>query len=89
MWVEYYGKPYSIHVQPWPELDEDATQVEEITLIVQVNGKLRDRINVPVDISQEDAERTALASEGVQRFIEGKQLRKVIYVPGRLVNIVV
>ncbi len=89
LWVEYYGKPYSIHVQPWPELDEDATQVEEITLIVQVNGKLRDRINVPVDISQEDAERTALASEGVQRFIEGKQLRKVIYVPGRLVNIVV
>jgi len=89
IWSERLGKPYSVHAQPWPELDEGATEVDEITLIVQVNGKLRDRITVPVDISQEEAEATAVASEGVQRFIAGKQLRKVIYVPGRLVNIVV
>jgi len=89
MWTEKLGKPYSVHTQPWPELDEDATKVDEITLIVQVNGKLRDRIIVPVDVSEADAQQTALASEAAQRFIEGKEPRKVIYVPGRLVNIVV
>jgi leucyl-tRNA synthetase len=63
--------------------------VEEITLIVQVNGKLRDRITVPVDIAQEEMEKTALESPGAGPYIEGKEVRKVIVVPGRLVNIVV
>ncbi len=89
MWTEKLGKPYSVHTQPWPEVDEGATQVEEITLIVQVNGKLRDRITVPADVSEEVAKQTALASEAAQRFIGDKELRKVVYVPGRLVNIVV
>lgn len=89
LWVEVYGKPYSIHNQPWPEVDETATKEDEVTLIVQVNGKLRDRITVPADVSEEDAKETALASEVAQRFIRGKEPRKVIYVPGRLVNIVV
>ncbi|MBU1662454.1 MAG: class I tRNA ligase family protein, partial [Chloroflexi bacterium] len=86
---ERFGKPYSIHLQPWPEVDEEAAKVDEITLIVQVNGKLRDRIAVPAGISEADAKSTALASEAVQRFMEGKPPRKVIYIPGRLVNIVV
>jgi leucyl-tRNA synthetase len=89
LWVEHYGNPYSIHDQPWPEVDEEATQVDEITLIVQVNGKVRDRITVPADVSEDDAKETALASDAAQRFIEGKPPRKVIYIPGRLVNIVV
>ena len=63
--------------------------VEEITLIVQVNGKLRDRIVVPVDISKEEAEKIALASPEAEPYLEGKEIRKVIVVPGRLVNIVV
>jgi leucyl-tRNA synthetase len=83
------GKPYSIHTQPWPDVDEEATKVEEFTLIVQVNGKLRDRVKVPVGISEEEAQEAALASEGAQRFIDGKEPRRVIYVPGRLINIVV
>jgi leucyl-tRNA synthetase len=89
LWVEHYGNPYSIHDQPWPEIDEEATQVDEITLIVQVNGKVRDRITVPADVSEAEAKETALASDAAQRFIEGKPPRKVIYIPGRLVNIVV
>ncbi len=89
MWTEKLGKPYSVHAQSWPELDESATVVDEVTLIVQVNGKLRDRITVPTDVSEEDAKQTALTSEAAQRFIDGKEPRKVIYVPGRLVNIVV
>jgi len=82
------GKPYSIHNQPWPEVDEEAAADEEITLVVQVNGKVRDRIQVPVDISEDAAKEKALASETVQKILSGRPPRKVIYVPGRLVNIV-
>jgi leucyl-tRNA synthetase len=83
------GKPYSIHTQPWPVVDEEAAAEEQITLVVQVNGKVRDRINVPVGISEEDAKTAALTSEAVGKFLDGKQPRKVIYVPGKLVNVVI
>ncbi|MGD8604908.1 MAG: class I tRNA ligase family protein, partial [Anaerolineales bacterium] len=83
------GKPYSIHQQPWPEVDEEAAKEEEITLVVQVNGKVRDRITLPAGFSQAEAQEVALQSEVVQRFLEGKEPRKVIVVPGKLVNIVV
>jgi leucyl-tRNA synthetase len=82
------GKPYSVHRQPWPEVDEEATREESFTLVVQVNGKVRDRLSAPVGISKEDAEKRALASAGAQQFLEGKEVRKVIVVPGRLVNVV-
>lgn len=82
------GGKGSIHEQPWPELDKEAAANEEITLVVQVNGKVRDKIQVPADISKEDAETKALASETVQRFVGDATVRKVIVVPGRLVNIV-
>jgi leucyl-tRNA synthetase len=83
------GKPYSIHTQPWPAVDEDAAAEEQITLVVQVNGKLRDRILVAVDISEADAKAAALASEAVQKHLGGRPARMVILVPGKLVNIVV
>ena len=83
------GHPYSIHTEKWPEVDVEATQEEQITLIVQVNGKLRDRIMMPVDISEEMAKSAALESENVQSYLGGRQPKKIIYVPGRLVNIVV
>jgi leucyl-tRNA synthetase len=83
------SKPYSIHTQEWPEFDEDAAAEEMITLVVQVNGKLRDRIKVSADISDVDAQATAIASDAVKKLLSGKEPRKVIYVPGRLVNIVV
>jgi leucyl-tRNA synthetase len=83
------GKPYSVHQQPWPEVDEEAAFEEQITLVVQVNGKLRDRITVPVDIGEEEAKALALESEAVQKYLDGKPPRKVIVVPGKLVNIVV
>jgi leucyl-tRNA synthetase len=89
LWTEVLGYEYSIHDQPWPEADQKLMAVDEITLIVQVNGKLRDRITVPADISKEDAEKTALASPGAAPYLEGKEVRKVVVVPGRLVNIVV
>jgi leucyl-tRNA synthetase len=78
----------SVHRQPWPAVDEEAAQAEEITLVVQVNGKLRDRVAVPVGIGEEEMRARALATEGAMRFTEGLTVRKVIVVPGRLVNIV-
>ncbi|MEM9596200.1 MAG: leucine--tRNA ligase [Acidobacteriota bacterium] len=75
--------------QPWPEHDESLCVEETVTVVVQVNGKLRDRIDVPKDISKDDLETLALGSENAKRFLEGKEPRKVIVVPGRLVNIVV
>ena len=74
--------------QRWPELDESLLVESEIQLIVQVNGKLRARIQVPVDVSKEDAEKAALADENVTAHTSGKTVRKVIVVPGKLVNIV-
>ncbi len=88
LWA-WSGKPYSIHQQRWPKVDEEAAAEELITLIVQVNGKLRDRISVPAGISDGEAREKALASESVKKFLSGKTPRKVIVVPGRLVNIVV
>ena len=82
------GKPYSIHTQAWPKVDEAAAALDELTLVVQVNGKLRDRITVPVDISEAEAKAKAMASAAVQRQLDGRAPRQVIYVPGRLVNIV-
>ncbi len=85
---ERLGEEYSVHTKPWPEVDEVAAAVDEITLVVQVNGKVRDRLNVPPDLPEEEARERALASEGAQRFLADKTVRKVIVVPGRLVNIV-
>ena len=83
------GKPYSIHNQPWPQYDPEVAKVEELTLVLQVNGKVRDRLTVPADISEAQAREAALASEAVRRQLAGREPRQVIYVPGRLVNIVV
>ena len=83
------GKPYSIHLQAWPSVDEAATVEDVITLVVQVNGKVRDRITVPVTISQDEIRSIALESETIQKFMEGKSPKKVILVPGKLVNIVI
>ena len=83
------GHPYSIHQQPWPEFDPELAAEEMITLVVQVNGKLRARMEVSADISEKKAKEAALADENVQRHIEDRKVRRLIYVPGRLVNVVV
>ncbi len=82
------GKPYSVHTQSWPSYDAEAAKEDEITLVIQVNGKVRDRILVAADIDEEQAREVALGSEAVQRHLGGAEPRQVIYVPGRLVNVV-
>ncbi len=75
--------------QPWPETDKSALVQDTITLMVQVNGKLRGEIQVPSAATKEDIEKAALACEGAVKFMEGRPAKKVIVVPGRLVNVVV
>jgi leucyl-tRNA synthetase len=82
------GGEYSIHTQAWPVGDAEIAAEEIITLAVQVNGKVRDRIEVAADVDELTAREMALASEQVQRYLDGQKPQKVIYVPGRLVNIV-
>jgi len=83
------GHEYSIHNQNWPQWDEELARDEQITLVIQVNGKLRDRIIIPVSITEEEARQIALERERVKAYLEGREIIKVIYVPGRLVNVVV
>lgn len=86
---EQLGKNTPLDTANWPEWNEDMTKAESITLIVQVNGKLRAKLDAAADVSEEDATTAALANEHVQKFLDGKQPRKVIYIAGRLVNIVI
>jgi leucyl-tRNA synthetase len=87
LWAKL-GKPYSIHTQSWPVVDEDAAREHEITLVLQVNGRVRDRLVVAVDITDDEAKKAAMASQAVQKFLEGRTPRQVIYVKGKLVNVV-
>ena len=87
MW-ERTGREYSIHSRTWPQWDPDLAADEVVTLVVQVNGRLRDRIEVPASITEDEAARVALESLRVRPHIEGKEVARVIHVPGKLVNIV-
>ena len=81
------GYEYSIHNQPFPQWDDALAAEEEVTLVVQVNGKVRDRVTVSAGITEEEAKKIALSSERIRAFMKNGP-RKVVYVPGRLVNIV-
>ena len=83
------GRGGSIHAQSWPEADPDVAREESITMVIQVNGKVRARIDVEVGISEEEATTRALAEPNVQRHVDGAEIRKVIARPPRLINIVV
>ena len=83
------GHTGSIHMTDWPSYDEEMTQDETFTLVIQVNGKVRERIEVSSDISENEARYLALENPRVASFIGESTVQKVIYIPGRLVNIVV
>jgi leucyl-tRNA synthetase len=88
LWMKK-GHSYSIHNQRWPAWSENLARVEQVTLVIQVNGKLRDRFQVPVSINEEEARKLAFESPKVKLHIEGKQVINAIYVPRKLVNLVV
>jgi leucyl-tRNA synthetase len=86
---ERTGRPYSIHTASWPAFDADLAKDLEVEIVVQVNGKVRDRLVLAPDTTEEQATAAALASTKAGPFIEGKTPKKVVYVPGRLINVVV
>ena len=83
------GREYSVHTQQWPAYDASLAALDEVEIAVQVNGKLRDRVMLPTDSTEDVARHQALASERVRPHVEGKEIERVIYVPNRLLNIVV
>jgi leucyl-tRNA synthetase len=82
------GGDYSVHRRPWPAYDPELASAEEVTLVVQVNGKVRDRITVPRGLPQERLQELAMASDNVQKHLAGKTIAKAIVIPDKLVNVV-
>ena len=89
LWQWMAPETGSIHQQAWPAFDEELASAEMVTLVVQINGKVRDRIQCPVGMEKKQTEEKVLASEKIQNLLEGKAVRKLIVVPDRLVNLVV
>jgi leucyl-tRNA synthetase len=88
LWLHIGNSNNSIEDASWPTVDKAALVEDEKLIIVQVNGKLRAKITVTADASKESIESLGLNDENVVKFTEGKTVRKVIYIPGKLLNIV-
>ena len=88
MW-EKLGHDESLAAYEWPSYDEDLTKDEQVEIVVQVNGKIRARLTLPADTGDAELKETALANERVKEYTEGKDIRKVVTVPNKLVNVVV
>lgn len=88
MW-QAIGKQDSVHSQPWPNYDESALKREEKEIVIQVNGKVRDKVVLPISISKKEMEKQALNREKIQKMIEGKEIVKIITLPKKLINIVI
>jgi leucyl-tRNA synthetase len=87
LWRDLGHQGAVIHTS-WPSFDESALTVSSQEIVIQVNGKVRAKLDVPADTSKDDMEKMALENENVQRFLNDVTVRKVIVVPGKLVNIV-
>ena len=89
VWQALLGHRHSVHRRRWPSYDPAQIERAQLTVAVQVNGRLRDTISVPAEIDEQRLEQVALESPNVQRHIEGRPIQRTIVVPGRLINIVV
>ena len=88
LWERIRGA-YSVHTQAWPQYDASLATEDEVEIAVQVNGKLRDRLLLPLDAPEDIARERGMASASVSQHVEGKEIVRVIYVPNRLLNFVV
>jgi len=88
LWVRS-GHFCSVHNQSWPKFDEELAKEAEITLPIEVNGKLRDKLVVPASITEVEARELALSRERIKAYTNGKKIDRIIYIPGRVMNIVV
>jgi len=85
---ERLGGAYSVHNQTWPAWDEALAAEETVTLVVQVDGRVRDRLTVPAGVTEAQARDAALRSAGVRRALGDRRAARIVYVPGRVVNVV-
>jgi leucyl-tRNA synthetase len=85
---ERLGRGYSIHQQDWPQADPQLAAEEEVEVVLQVNGKVRDKLVVPIDIDEETLREMALSNERIHSYVGDKTIRRIIVVPGKLVNVV-
>jgi len=88
LWREL-GNKKSIFLEKWPEYDPKLIKEEKVQLIIQINGKVRDKIEVEADISEKTARELTLTREKVKKWIKGKEIKKVIFVPKKLINFVI
>lgn len=88
LWEKVCGGSHSLAYEPWPSYDEAALKQDQVTVVVQVNGKVRGKMEVAADSSEDDLKEAAQALESVKKFIDGKTIRKIIVVKGKVVNIV-
>ncbi len=88
LWHEL-GFKDSVHKQAWPEYDSQIVQEDMITLIIQINGKMRDKIEIEADVSEKKAKEIALSKEKIKKWIGNKKIKKTIFVPKRLINFVI
>ncbi len=89
IWREILKHKKSIHLEEWPKYDEKFLEEDKFDLVIQVNGVLRDLVRVPKNITKEQAEKIAVLQPKITKYFEGKNIKKVIFVPGRLINLVV
>jgi len=90
IWQEVLGhKADSVHQMEWPSYDEELIASDEMVIMIQVNGRLRDKIMVPAKIADDELQEAVLERSKVKRYLEGKEVRRFIIVPEKLVNIVI
>lgn len=89
LWQSVNETEESVHLQAWPQGDPQKAREDELTVVVQINGKVRDKLTIAPGTAKDVLEKDALALENVQKWIDGKQVRKVIVIPDKLVNVVV
>ena len=87
MW-QLIGAPKTIAETPWPTFDESKTVDESVEIVLQINGKIRDKLVVPTGLNKDETEKFAMQSEKIKELTADKQIIKVISVPGKLVNVV-
>jgi leucyl-tRNA synthetase len=89
IWRDKFGNQESIFKSAWPQCDAELIKDDIVNLVVQINGKLRATMEVAANISEEEAKKLALDNENVKKFLDGKEIVKIIFVPGKLLNIVI
>lgn len=91
IWVEILGQPFSVHTAKWPEFDDSKIQSDTVTIIVQINGKLRNQLTIDNSrmSDKEEIEKLAKGDQKVSKWFDGKKIKKVIFVPGKLINFVI